>query len=66
MCDHGEDKKSTHIDAFEMADARHEIYMCECGALIDIKAPKNYSDPTHPMTPDELDEVLELLLDASP
>ena len=59
MCNHDENKSSTYLDVFGTVG---EVYMCECGALIDIEAEKNYDNPTHPMTPQELIDLVERLV----
>jgi hypothetical protein len=64
MCDHDEDKKSRYI--LLLGVCGHEVHMCECGALIDINAEKNYN-ACEAMTPDELDLLLaEIFVEAMP
>jgi len=52
MCDHDDDKGKTFLDWFPVG----EVYMCECGALIDIDDEHNFrdGDELNAMTPDEL------------
>lgn len=50
MCDHGGDKKFSYLDILNFG----EIYMCECGVLIDI----SQGDGNTPMTPDELQRAI--------
>lgn len=38
-CDHGEDKRSEYVDAFDILG--YEVYRCECGALINIQDEDN-------------------------
>jgi hypothetical protein len=60
MCDHNfETGNFSYVKAFDHL-REHEIYMCECGALVDISAAKN-TDRTNamlPMTPDEISDLL--------
>lgn len=56
MCNHDENKQTTCLTFLDFHG--HEIYMCECGALIDIADKKNYSEPFYPMTPEELRMLL--------
>jgi len=61
MCDHSEDKGCTLIKGF---GGGTNIYMCECGALIDIGQPRNFSSKVNSMmTPDELEYELKLIRD---
>lgn len=50
QCNHD----SSKADRFVFCTPTKEVFMCECGVLIDILADKNSHDPIHPMTPDEL------------
>ena len=34
-----------------------EVYLCECGALIDIGAEKNFCEPFEPMTAEEIEQL---------
>lgn len=61
MCDHGEDKEFTYLPI--LSDGRHEIYQCECGALIDMRAPENDRPPYHAITPQRLTDLIWLLED---
>lgn len=54
MCEHGEDCVFMYID---INLNKYEIYMCECGVLIDYRNIKNYDTPTHPMTAKELQQL---------
>lgn len=64
MCDHKDDKQSTYVSILDICG--HEVYMCECGALVDISAEKN-SNACEAMTPPELEElVAQILVEASP
>ena len=62
LCNHSEDKQATYLPFFEKVGTV-EIYMCECGALYDLRAAKNYVGPPHPMTPEELEATIWLLID---
>ncbi len=55
VCDHGEEKTCTFIYGLSIHGA--EVYMCECGALIDIAAEKNYNAKLA-MTPSELCQLM--------
>jgi hypothetical protein len=59
MCDHGEGKDTTYLPIFNDVG---EVYMCECGALIDIANPKNFKEPSYAMTAAELNEALRDLI----
>ena len=50
MCDHSYDKNATYLSAF---GAGREIYMCQCGALLD-----NDCDENRAMTPDEVNALV--------
>jgi len=56
MCNHDETKTAYYLSFLDFPG--YEIYMCECGALIDIANLKNYGDPVHPMTPDEIQKLM--------
>ena len=60
-CDHGDDKPATYLNVFDLIG---EIYMCECGALLDIDKRDAYDgDKTRAMTPAELTECIQELID---
>ena len=50
MCDHGNDKPATYLSAF---GAGRDIYMCQCGALLDADCKENRA-----MTPDEVNALV--------
>jgi hypothetical protein len=65
MCDHEDDKQATYISILDICG--HEVYMCECGALVDISAEKNQGLVQEAMTVAELEElVAQILVEASP
>jgi len=53
-CDHGADKSIMCVDFMPLGD----VYMCECGALVDLMDERNYGNVIHAMTPQELKEQL--------
>ena len=50
MCDHSYDKSATYLSAF---GAGRDIYMCQCGALLDADCKENRA-----MTPDEVNALV--------
>ena len=50
-CDHGNDKSCAFLGFMPLG----EVYMCECGALVDVSNEGNYRDPFAPMSPAELE-----------
>lgn len=56
MCDHDENKRNEFLDVFDYF--RYEIYICECGALINIQDKKNFDFPMHAMTKDEITQMM--------
>lgn len=61
-CSHSEETPATYLPFFDkIGDV--EIYMCECGVLINIRAAKNYDNPIHAMTPEALEATIWLLID---
>ena len=57
MCDHSDDKHCTYMEIF---DKIAEVYMCECGALIDVNSERGLKDNS--MTPGELTMLVQELL----
>lgn len=57
MCSHDEGKNHVHLEIVDHED--YEVYVCECGALINICDPKTYYEPIHPMTAAEITEMLQ-------
>jgi len=57
MCNHDNEKESTWLERMPSG----EVYMCECGALIDITQKRNHKDQGtfSPMTADELEAQFE-------
>ena len=60
MCNHGDDKKLTYL---AIMDPAGEIYMCECGALINLSDTAAYVDDYHQraMMADELKAAISLI-----
>ena len=50
MCDHSYHKSATYLSAF---GAGRDIYMCQCGALLDAASAENQS-----MTPEEVNALV--------
>lgn len=50
-CDHGDDKQHTYLDFMPLG----EVYMCECGVLIDLCNESNFPAPFTPMSPAALE-----------
>ena len=59
MCDHGDDKDCTYLKVF---DSIGEVYMCECGALTDVNNTYIGYDKYRAMTPEELTELVQELV----
>jgi len=59
MCNHNENLEHTYLEIID--HDIYEVYVCECGALINIRDPKNYSDPVHPMNADEIAAMLRVV-----
>jgi hypothetical protein len=60
MCNHADDKGNEYLSCFEAPG--YEIYLCECGALINIRDAKNYHNPVCPMTADEIHCMIQDLV----
>jgi len=60
-CNHSMDKDVVHLGIF---DEVHEVYMCECGALLDNGNPDSYigEDEQRAMTPAELTQLVNELV----
>lgn len=58
MCDHRENKAAVFIEGLSLS-AQYEVYMCECGVLIDILDDKNLGSagPVYPMNAMELEAL---------
>ena len=62
MCNHDENKDTTYMPIFNDSG---EVYLCECGALIDIANEKNYRETLHPMTAEEITEAVRYLVNGT-
>lgn len=60
MCDHGDDKGNTWLMKADVPG--YEVYVCECGALINIQDKKNYDKAQYAMTSEEIEEMIECIL----
>ena len=58
QCDHGADKDATFVKKLT-TKRRFEIYVCQCGALVNAYA----ADPSKPLTSDELSEAVMLVVE---
>ena len=57
VCIHDDSKGETYLECFDVDG--YEIYLCECGALINISDPKNYnSDLGNAMSADEIKKMI--------
>ena len=60
MCNHGDDKRHTYIPILDPAG---EIYMCECGAMVNLMDQRNLKgdlDTLHVMNADDLTSAVSL------
>ena len=56
MCNHDDNKMSEYLEVFDFPG--YEIYICECGVLINISDIKNYDNPAHPMNKQDIDRMM--------
>lgn len=60
MCNHEDSKNAEYLEEFDYPG--YEIYVCECGALLNIQDKRNWNPPYQPMTADEIKEMLESVI----
>lgn len=58
QCDHGADKDAVFVKELTTR-GRFEVYVCQCGALVNAYA----DDPTKPLTSEELSEAVMLVVE---
>ena len=56
-CNHGVGYKHTLVTSLSLG-SKHEIWRCECGALINIADEQNVGGKAIPMTADQIDHLI--------
>lgn len=61
MCDHNDGLQHIYLGCFDCPG--YEIYMCECGALVNVQDKRNYTgDEYVVMTPEDIEMMMLQIL----